>query len=53
MMALLFVLGVMNSIWIALLAVSILLERTAPWPRTIRYAGGEAMIGAGLAVAYV
>jgi predicted metal-binding membrane protein len=47
LMALLFVGGVMNVLWIALLAVLVLLEKLAPFGRWIARAAGVACIAAG------
>jgi predicted metal-binding membrane protein len=47
LMALLFVVGVMNLLWIALLAVLVLLEKLTPWGRWIARLVGAACITAG------
>jgi predicted metal-binding membrane protein len=47
LMALLFVGGVMNVLWIALLAVLVLLEKLAPFGRWIARAAGVACVAAG------
>jgi predicted metal-binding membrane protein len=47
LMALLFVGGVMNVLWIALLAVLVLLEKLAPFGRWIARAAGVACVVAG------
>ena len=46
-MALLFVGGVMNVLWIALLALLVLLEKLAPFGRWIARAAGVACVAAG------
>ncbi len=46
-MALLFVGGVMNVLWIALLALLILLEKLTPIGRWIARAAGVACVAAG------
>ena len=46
-MALLFVGGVMNVLWIALLALLVLLEKFAPVGRWIARAAGIASVAAG------
>ena len=48
LMALLFVVGVMNLLWIALLALLVLLEKLTPWGRPIARAAGVAFIAAGI-----
>ena len=47
MMALLFVGGVMNVLWIAILALLVLLEKLAPVGRWIARAAGIACLAAG------
>jgi predicted metal-binding membrane protein len=47
LMALLFVGGVMNVLWIAVLALLVLLEKLAPWGRWIARAAGAVFIAAG------
>jgi predicted metal-binding membrane protein len=47
LMALLFVGGVMNVLWIALLAVLILVEKLAPFGRWVARAAGVACVAAG------
>jgi predicted metal-binding membrane protein len=49
-MLLLFVLGVMNVVWIAVLASFVLLEKTLPNPRWFSRAAGLAFIGWGVAL---
>jgi predicted metal-binding membrane protein len=48
LMALLFVGGVMNVLWIALLALLVLLEKLTPFGRWIARAAGAVFIGAGV-----
>jgi predicted metal-binding membrane protein len=50
LMALLFVLGVMNLLWIAALAVFILIEKTLPRVRYVSFATGAILIAWGLLV---
>jgi predicted metal-binding membrane protein len=47
LMALLFVGGVMNVLWIALLALLVLLEKVTPFGRRVARAAGVACIVAG------
>jgi predicted metal-binding membrane protein len=47
LMALLFVVGVMNVLWIALLALLVLFEKLMPWGRWIARIAGVACITAG------
>ena len=47
LMALLFVGGIMNVLWIVLLALFILLEKVAPWGRLIASLAGTVLIAAG------
>jgi predicted metal-binding membrane protein len=51
LMALLFVVGIMNVLWIALLALLVLLEKLTPWGRWVARASGVACIAAGVALA--
>lgn len=53
LMALLFVGGVMNLIWIALLAILVLLEKNAPYGRWIARAGGLVFLTWGVATLLV
>jgi predicted metal-binding membrane protein len=46
LMTLLFVGGVMNVLWIGLLALTILLEKVIPWAR-IAYLAGAILVAAG------
>jgi predicted metal-binding membrane protein len=48
LMALLFVAGVMNVLWIALLAVLVLLEKVTPFGRSVARAAGVVCIAAGV-----
>ena len=48
LMALLFVVGVMNVLWIALLALLVLLEKLAPRGQWVARAGGVACVAAGV-----
>jgi predicted metal-binding membrane protein len=50
LMALLFVVGVMNLLWIAALAAAILLEKTLPNVRWLSTAIGLLLIGWGIGV---
>lgn len=53
LMALLFVGGVMNVLWIALLALLVLLEKLAPFGRRLARAAGAACVGAGAAMLFL
>jgi predicted metal-binding membrane protein len=48
LMALLFVVGVMNVLWIALLALLVLVEKLTPRGRWVARAAGLALIAAGV-----
>jgi predicted metal-binding membrane protein len=48
LMGLLFAAGVMNLLWVALIAIFVLFEKVLPWERLVAYAAGLALIGAGL-----
>ena len=50
LMALLFVGGVMNLLWIAAIAFFVLIEKLLPHGNLLGRAGGLAMIGAGIAI---
>jgi predicted metal-binding membrane protein len=52
LMLLLFVSGVMNLLWVAVLAILVLVQKVLPWPRVVTFATGAAMlvIGVGLIV---
>jgi len=52
LMALLFVVGVMNVLWIALLAVLVLLERLTPWGRWVARIAGVVCIAVGAWMAF-
>jgi predicted metal-binding membrane protein len=47
LMALLFVVGVMNVLWITILALLVLLEKLTPWGRWVGRVAGAACIAAG------
>lgn len=47
LMALLFVVGVMNVLWIALLAMLVLLEKLTPWGLSVAQTAGAICIAAG------
>jgi predicted metal-binding membrane protein len=51
LMALLFVAGVMNLVWVAAISVLVLLEKAAPFGRAIALVSGVAMIAGGLVLA--
>ena len=51
-MALLFVGGVMNVLWIALLALLVLLEKLTPFGRWVARAAGLACMAAGAWICY-
>lgn len=51
LMALLFVFGVMNMLWIAALSIYVLLEKMLPHARWLSFAAGLLLIGWGVAVA--
>jgi predicted metal-binding membrane protein len=46
-MALLFVVGTMNVLWIALLALLVLLEKLTPWGRWVARIAGVVCIAVG------
>jgi predicted metal-binding membrane protein len=48
LMALLFVVGVMNVLWIAALALLVLLEKLTPWGRSVARVAGAVCIAAGV-----
>ena len=52
LMALLFVAGVMNVLWIALLALLVLLEKLTPWGRWVARIAGAVCIAAGAWMVY-
>ena len=47
LMALLFVVGIMNVLWIAVLALLVLLEKLTPWGRWVARIAGAACVAAG------
>ncbi|ESR22786.1 DUF2182 domain-containing protein [Lutibaculum baratangense] len=47
LMALLFVAGVMNLLWVAVIAIFVLLEKVVPWGRTLSRLAGAALVAAG------
>ncbi|HEY2524289.1 MAG TPA: DUF2182 domain-containing protein [Candidatus Binataceae bacterium] len=51
LMALLFVAGVMNLLWVAVLTGFVLIERATRWGETLATASGFALIATGLALA--
>jgi predicted metal-binding membrane protein len=51
LMALLFVAGVMNLLWVAMMAGFVLIERVTRWGETLATISGFALIAAGLALA--
>jgi predicted metal-binding membrane protein len=51
-MALLFVGGVMNVLWIAVLALVVLLEKLTPFGRAIALIAGVACVDAGAAMLF-
>ena len=53
LMLLLFVLGVMNLLWVAALSALVLLEKATPWGCTVARGAAFIMIIAGVAVAFV
>lgn len=48
LMALLFVAGVMNLVWVAMLAVAVLIEKVAPRGDLVGRIAGVALVAAGL-----
>jgi predicted metal-binding membrane protein len=50
LMALLFVVGVMNLVWIAVIAVFVMAEKVLPRGQLLGRIGGVALVGAGIAV---
>ena len=51
LMALLFVFGVMNLLWVAALSIYVMLEKMLPQKRWLPFAGAVLLIGWGIAVA--
>jgi predicted metal-binding membrane protein len=52
LMALLFVLGVMNLLWVAAISVFVLLEKVTPYGRAIARVTGVAMLASGIALPF-
>jgi predicted metal-binding membrane protein len=52
LMLLLFVLGVMNLLWVAAISALILLEKAAPWGRNVARTAAVLMIAGGVIVAF-
>ena len=48
LMFVLFVVGVMNLVWVAALTAFVLVEKFGPWGKWISRAGGVSLIAAGL-----
>jgi predicted metal-binding membrane protein len=48
LMALLFVAGVMNLIWVAALAALVLVEKVLPWERVVSWTTGALLVGWGM-----
>ncbi|MBF6570017.1 MAG: DUF2182 domain-containing protein [Candidatus Binataceae bacterium] len=53
LMALLFVAGVMNLLWVALIAIFVLIEKVLPWGRMTSSVTGLALVCAGLWIAVI
>jgi predicted metal-binding membrane protein len=53
LMALLFVVGVMNLAWVAAISAFVLLEKATPWGHTIAKVSGAALIAGAIAIAFV
>jgi predicted metal-binding membrane protein len=51
-MALLFVVGVMNVLWIAFLALLVLLEKLTPWGGWVARTAGAICIAAGACMVF-
>lgn len=51
LMALLFVAGVMNLLWVAAISAFVLIEKVAPWGRAVANTAGIGLIASGLAIA--
>jgi predicted metal-binding membrane protein len=51
LMALLFVVGVMNLLWVALLTGFLLIERATRWGEMLATVSGYALVAGGLALA--
>lgn len=52
LMALLFVAGVMNLVWVASITIFVLLEKLIPYPRAVSLTAGCALIAAGVIVLF-
>jgi predicted metal-binding membrane protein len=50
LMALLFVVGVMNLVWVAVIALFVMAEKILPWGEFLGQLGGVAMVTAGIVV---
>ena len=50
LMALLFVFGVMNLAWVALLAIAVLIEKVVPWGQLIAWLAGIVAVAVGVAM---
>jgi len=50
LMALLFVAGVMNLVWVASITIFVLLEKLIPYPRAVSFTAGCALITSGVIV---
>lgn len=48
LMALLFVVGTMNMLWVAGLTLFVLLEKIGPWQKLVTWATGLSLLGAGV-----
>jgi predicted metal-binding membrane protein len=53
LMAVLFVVGVMNLAWVAAITGLVLLEKATPWGRAIAYTSGVALIAAALIITFL
>ena len=53
LMALLFVAGVMNLAWVAVISAFVLLEKATPWGRAIANASGGALIAGAIAIGFL
>lgn len=52
LMALLFVAGVMNLVWVASITIFVLLEKLIPYPRAVSLTAGCVLITAGVIVLF-
>jgi predicted metal-binding membrane protein len=50
LMALLFVAGVMNLVWVASITIFVLLEKLLPYPRAVSFTAGSALIASAVMV---